>query len=257
MIKKVIFTPPDLNDASVVTPPDVLSDFFRLSGDSREALEFHIPRKDLESLWGFIHSGNPRAVVEWFRAQQEGLPLGVSLEDPLQQLRFLFVGAIILFAQAAEEGGLESEVTHNLNNAYIRRAAVADMERLKVLLPLAAVDFAQRVESVGRSQVPAVNICRTYIHNHLHYKITLDELAAACSLSPNHLSTVFRKATGVGLKAYILNEKLNAAAQLLQGSNLSVAEIAFQFSFCSHSNFSAHFKEKFGISPADYRMKVR
>lgn len=257
MIEKKKFIIPVLHEHASVTPGDVLSEFHRLSAESREALEFHIPRKDLQSLWDFIHKGNPQAVVKWFCAQTEGLPLGLSLKDPLQQMRCLFIGAIILFAQAAEEGGVEPELTHNLNNAYISRAVTADMERLQALLPLAAVDFAQRVEAVNRSEVPAVNICRSYVHNHLHYKITLNALARETGLSPNHLSALFHRETGMGLKAYILGEKLQAAALLLRESSLSVAQVAFQFGFCSHSNFSARFKEKFGVSPAQYRAEKK
>ena len=58
---------------------------------------------------------------------------------------------------------------------------------------------------------------------------------------------------GISLKDYNLNEKLDAVSQVLLTTGLSVSQVASQFAFCSHSNFAAHFKRRFGVTSQAYR----
>lgn len=256
MIERIYLSVPELGTRRSATPDEVLAEFRRLSSHSRETLEFHMPREQETQMLRLVQDGDPEGLAGWFHARSEGLPLGKLSENELQQAKCLFVGAVALYTRAAMEGGLEEELAHNLCDAYVHIAsAVTAPARLRELMVLAGIDFARRVETTHRSGVPAIRTCRAYIHNHLHYKITLAELAEACALSPNYLSTLFREQMGIGLKEYILREKLDGASRVLLASDRPVSAVAAQFSFASHSSFSAHFKRRFGVSPAMYRLQ--
>jgi AraC-like DNA-binding protein len=65
-----------------------------------------------------------------------------------------------------------------------------------------------------------------YIHNHLEQNIRRDDVARAVFLHPNYLSRIFREETGIPLKEFIIQEKMNLAQQLLLQTPLPVSSCA-------------------------------
>lgn len=258
MITKVDYQLSHIDDEAQYTPAEVMTEYRRLILHSRESLEFHTPYEVERQMHLFIQNGEPECLSKWLQArvQDKGIEVGAMSGNNLTQSRCMFMAGLTLYTRSAIKGGLDQEMAYNLSDAYIH---VADASRnpsyVLELMILAALDFAQRVKVSKTSGTPAVKLCRAYISDHLHYKITLDELAEACSRSPNYLSSLFREQMGVSLKEYILNEKLDAASQILLTTNFSVSQVASQFAFCSHSNFAAHFKRRFGVTPQLYRAK--
>lgn len=85
----------------------------------------------------------------------------------------------------------------------------------------------------------------------------LDELAAAASVTPEHLCRLYRKEVGHGPLAALRLLRLSHGATLLARSNLTVAQVARAAGFASPYNFSRAFKEAFGRSPSDFRAAGR
>jgi AraC-like DNA-binding protein len=56
---------------------------------------------------------------------------------------------------------------------------------------------------------------------------------------------------------YIMDEKLETAKQMLTYSEHTLLEIASFLAFCSHSNFTAHFRKRYGNTPKEYRNSSR
>ncbi|MEH2312804.1 MAG: helix-turn-helix transcriptional regulator [Nostoc sp.] len=52
---------------------------------------------------------------------------------------------------------------------------------------------------------------------------------------------------------YVQSLRLEQAKQLLRGTNLLIAEIAYQVGYESTSHFSYLFKRQFGMTPRKYR----
>jgi AraC-like DNA-binding protein len=50
-----------------------------------------------------------------------------------------------------------------------------------------------------------------------------------------------------------MNEKLEAARQMLSYSEAGLMEISAYLAFSTHSSFTMHFKKKFGMTPREYR----
>ncbi|MCR5468159.1 MAG: AraC family transcriptional regulator, partial [Lachnospiraceae bacterium] len=95
--------------------------------------------------------------------------------------------------------------------------------------------------------------CMDYIYNHLHEKISLQDLADYVALSPNYLATVFKKETGETLQNYVIDRKVDAAKRMLIYSDYSLTEIGNYLAFSSTSHFIKVFKEKTGLTPGDYK----
>ena len=94
----------------------------------------------------------------------------------------------------------------------------------------------------------------TYIKQHYHEEIRLSDLARRCSVSPEHLSRIFKKDTGFGVSEYISMIRLQQAQRLLRSSpTLSVATVADLCGYTDSNYFSEQFKRTYGISPLRFR----
>ena len=94
---------------------------------------------------------------------------------------------------------------------------------------------------------------KDYIYKHLHEEIFCRDIADSLSVSQEHLSRTFRKAEGISLKQYILDERIERACNLLRNSDYSISEIARFLALSSSSHFATVFRRKKGKSPAVYR----
>lgn len=92
-----------------------------------------------------------------------------------------------------------------------------------------------------------------YIESNLHRKLSLEELASRYYISPMHFYRIFRAVTNQTIKSYILGRKLSAAAIALKKTNSNVTDIAFQYGFNSHEQFTRNFQKMFHITPSCYR----
>lgn len=98
--------------------------------------------------------------------------------------------------------------------------------------------------------IKAVNL---FILEHLHEKLTVQQLADTAHMSASHFSRLFKQNTGFSPYDYVLITRLNRAKELLQKTEMSVATIAYETGFNSESNFISFFTESEGISPGKFR----
>ena len=69
-------------------------------------------------------------------------------------------------------------------------------------------------------------------------------------------STLYRKVkavSGLSPNELIRNIRLNRAAELLRRQDLTIQEIAWQTGFGSPVYFRTCFKERYGMTPSEYR----
>lgn len=85
-----------------------------------------------------------------------------------------------------------------------------------------------------------------------------DLIASACGISKRYLHELFRD-TRQTIGQWIRDLRLEAChAQLRDPANrLTVTEIAYQFGFSDHAQFSRAFKSHFGMSPKELRDRAR
>lgn len=81
----------------------------------------------------------------------------------------------------------------------------------------------------------------------------VESLAEKLCMSPSTLYRKVKGLTGIPPNEFIRNIKLDKAARLLIGTDMTVAEIAFQCGMGSPVYFRNCFKERFGKTPTEYR----
>lgn len=75
------------------------------------------------------------------------------------------------------------------------------------------LDFCSRMNELKRRQILSkpIVLCLNYIYSHIHYRITIKELAEYLSLSESYLSKLFLKEMGIPLSHYITDLKIEKA----------------------------------------------
>lgn len=84
---------------------------------------------------------------------------------------------------------------------------------------------------------------------------TVENLAKEAGLNINKLQEGFKKLYGTTVNNYVQKVRLDAAYNLLTKTDLSISEIVNAIGLSSKSYFSKIFKEKYSISPSDFRKK--
>jgi len=82
---------------------------------------------------------------------------------------------------------------------------------------------------------------------------SLDKIAKECNIDNAYLCRLFKRFGNQSPYQYLMQMKMNLAAQRLQSPDTSVKEVAQEFGFSDPFNFSRVFKRIFGISPGTFK----
>ncbi len=83
------------------------------------------------------------------------------------------------------------------------------------------------------------------------------ELAAACAVSRARLAELFTAEVGQPPYTYLLERRVERAAELLRTTSRSVAEVAAEVGFSSHAQLGRTFARVLGTSPSGWRRSCR
>ena len=96
-----------------------------------------------------------------------------------------------------------------------------------------------------------------YMSAHAQDPLTLEDLAAEAGVSKFHFTRLFRAALGTTPHAYLVELRLEAARNLLTGTDLSIAQAASRCGFGNVSHFGSAFAKRFGLAPTAFRKEER
>ena len=84
---------------------------------------------------------------------------------------------------------------------------------------------------------------------------TVEDLARSLTISRVQLYRKVKAILGISVSDYINNMRLDKSKELLKKSELNISEIAYAVGFSSPNYFSTSFKNKFGVTPKEYKSK--
>ncbi len=82
---------------------------------------------------------------------------------------------------------------------------------------------------------------------------TVEDLAKDLNISRIQLYRKVKAMLGISISDHINNIRLEKAKELLLNSNQNISEIAYSVGFSSPNYFSTSFKNKYGVSPKDFK----
>lgn len=143
------------------------------------------------------------------------------------------------------------EKNHNWMAAIID---ARDFETLSNVVAESLDDFMRNIYLHGQNRTNGtVAQIMDYLSEHFHEAITLDILSAQVGLSTFRISHLVKEQTGKTVLQHIHQLRVQEAQRLLEGSDMSCTDIAYESGFGDQSYFIKQFKKWMGITPARYR----
>ncbi len=157
-----------------------------------------------------------------------------------------------------------------LRNAILYVGSVIDEERehtflgreqLRVMSNVILVElysvFSSRTEEKNeRDDVvdSRVHKIESFIANHYNDKDTCEDLAEQLHVSQRQLTRIIRQLYNMSFREKVNEMRLQNAVELLERTDLSIAEIAERLGYSSPSNFSLFIKKQTGRTPTAIRL---
>lgn len=94
-----------------------------------------------------------------------------------------------------------------------------------------------------------------YVAKNFREKITLEKMAFDLGVSKYVLSRLFAKTFHCNFAAYVNGIRLNYATAMLKSTQESITNICYESGFESQRTFNRVFKERYRVTPREYREK--
>lgn len=93
-----------------------------------------------------------------------------------------------------------------------------------------------------------------YIETHTTEEIRIETLAEIAGLSPYYFQRLFKRLIKKTVFEYVRLRRLAQSAQALNDDK-RIVDVAVEYGFSSHANFTRAFKDAYNITPEEYRTK--
>ncbi|MFK4956336.1 helix-turn-helix transcriptional regulator [Lactococcus garvieae] len=171
------------------------------------------------------------------------------------RLVYYTVGVITMICRLAIVNGVSEKAAYVLSDTYLRlNIPELDIPPLEFINEI-IVNYVKLIERAKylKYDSPIVNQTTNYVRNNLNNKISVTEIALEFEISPDYLSSHFKKITGIALKTFINQEKINQSKYLLLFTNYSLTEVAHELGYSDQSYFAHLFKKHTNQTPLQYK----
>ncbi len=148
--------------------------------------------------------------------------------------------------------GLQAAVSLNELMTFRRKETVHEAKRLPPL-PIVTRGSVSYENANNVSVRDAMN----FIQKNKGIALTVTDVIRHCSVGRRTLEINFKKICGHSIYEEICRQKIHRACVLLQRSNISITEIAFDSGFNSYQRFHSFFRKYMNTTPKEYRLKYR
>lgn len=202
---------------------------------------------------------NYRLPIPHLQEKDHAVPLKKhGAQNSFKQEEYMAVVGIALYTRAVIDGGVPAEDAYSISDKFIKKiSGINDIRGLKRINRIALEEFILLVQKNKEKNVTSIHIenAKNYICRHLQSRLTIQEVAAAVNISSSHLSALFQNHENISVKQYILDKKLEAAANMLRYSNYEIMTISNYLHFSSPSHLGAAFRKQYHCTPSEYRRK--
>ncbi|NLK93689.1 MAG: AraC family transcriptional regulator [Clostridiales bacterium] len=108
-------------------------------------------------------------------------------------------------------------------------------------------------ENLSSSTTNKIKNIINYINNHINEDMTIEDISNEVNFSQYHFMKFFKKHIGMTCIDFINNTRLEKASILLNTTDKSIMDIALEVGFNNISYFNKLFKQKYKLTPKDFR----
>ncbi len=141
-------------------------------------------------------------------------------------------------------------------------APLAMKTYLKMILVLLMNYYASNVATTGAVIRKNRNLERLqplfdYVDHHYVENISVEQAASLLRMSKSHFMRFFRAVTGQAFVSHLNRFRIARAQHLIATTDLNIAAITQEVGFCDQSYFGVVFRRCVGMTPREYRDRLR
>lgn len=161
------------------------------------------------------------------------------------------IDRVILSKPSIEINGSNNEILiENLKKLFAVPDEPNSLEEL-----IAEIVKKFRYSSGEQKLPPFVQRTLRIVDEHFYEAIGINEIAEMLSVSPNYLSSLFKKEMKVSFTRYLTEKRLEISRKLLLEDGMTVKKAAQKVGYTSEKHFSRLFKKYYSISPSTFRLE--
>lgn len=118
-------------------------------------------------------------------------------------------------------------------------------------------DRISHTVKLSRDDMESLRLAKEILQRDYLHPPTLAGLSRIICLNEFKLKKGFKEMFGYTVHAYVIEQRMQRAQQLLEHGNMTVSEAASRVGYVNVSHFSAAFRKKFGVRPGEYLISGR
>ncbi|MDD7389802.1 MAG: AraC family transcriptional regulator [Lachnospiraceae bacterium] len=156
------------------------------------------------------------------------------------------------FLREARTRGSDQYLADTAGSQLVIKASL-----LKILACLQTAELLEICEPKENVQVAYIKTALSYFHEHYREKVYIRDLASCAGLNEQYFCRLFRRVIRMSPVEYMNSYRMKKAVSLLERTDLSVTEVAYECGFHDMGGFIREFKKLTETTPLQYRKKFR
>ncbi len=150
---------------------------------------------------------------------------------------------------------LTEKTAENTDSAETAAAHLASLLFIEVLSSVNPEYLEQKKEIEQRFR--HISAIEDFINKNISKRITLADMSQNIHLCEKQITRVIKKEYGCNFSQLITEKRLAAACILLKDTDIKISDVASRTFYSTEAYFYTVFKNRYGISPLQYRKNTR
>ncbi len=207
-----------------------------------------------------VRSENCELIVLYFklRASGEDSNSHASLKDFVEYIEDESVGSYI-YLKLGKKNDIINVIKRILRERMKPQvwgdflSCLLVMELFVLLSRTLKQEWEQSVKNRNLKLHELLNVAKEYIDQNYAKELTLSQVAKYIYLSDSYFAHSFKDKFGISPKSYILKIRIEEAKELLENTDMKIADVARSVGFSSQQRFNDIFRKFTEMTPLKYR----
>lgn len=186
------------------------------------------------------------------------LDIAIPLGHAGEPVGYLMIGQIRLseqFPLSKETFDIDCDLLEAQYNAIPRFTDEKVLSIINIATMLTKYIMLENMVHSHRSK--NLKTISAYVNLHLKDRLSAESISRATHISKSGIYKCIRNSYGCTLGEFIRSRRIEKSLPLLEGTELSILDIAEEVGFTDIAYFSKSFKRVQGVSPTKYRKSIR
>ena len=202
---------------------------------------------------GLIHE------AEQYMFSSNHLVMEKRLSDPIRDIKNYTIILNTILRKSAEKGKVHPIHLDALSSQFAKEIENITTVKKGIELHKIMVEkycLLVKIHSINHYSLPIQKVI-TYIDTDLTANLSLSALSNLLNLSPNYLSSLFKKEVGTTLTNYVNKKRIEHAVYLLSSTDMQIQNIAQYCGIPDVNYFTKIFKKVMNKTPSEFKEEIR